>query len=166
MLAPTNQLSFPQPRADLAYCCHDVFHLISKQQNTTVLSLLTHSCLLLWLLPGWGTSFHFAHRFRDETHSESIKRHEHYLALRLGLKPGDKVLDVGCGIGGPLREISLFSGAAVTGAQSLSFRSCICLFVDFILDSGTAACCQTACVCSSGSFVISLPCLSCTTSVF
>lgn len=40
---------------------------------------------------GWGTSFHFAHRWANETHGESIKRHEHYLALRLGLKPGDKV---------------------------------------------------------------------------
>jgi hypothetical protein len=28
---------------------------------------------------------------------------------------GDKCLDVGCGIGGPLREIALFSGAHVTG---------------------------------------------------
>lgn len=28
---------------------------------------------------------------------------------------GQKCLDVGCGIGGPLREIALFSGAHVTG---------------------------------------------------
>lgn len=28
---------------------------------------------------------------------------------------GDKCLDVGCGIGGPLREIALFSGTHVTG---------------------------------------------------
>ncbi len=64
---------------------------------------------------GWGTSFHFAHRWANEEHGESLKRHEHYLALRLGLKPGDKVLDVGCGVGGPLREIALFSGAHITG---------------------------------------------------
>jgi hypothetical protein len=36
--------------------------------------------------PGWGTSFHFAHRWANEAHGESLKRHEHYLALRLGLK--------------------------------------------------------------------------------
>lgn len=41
--------------------------------------------------PGWGTSFHFAHRLKHESHVESIRRHEHYLALRLGLAPGDKV---------------------------------------------------------------------------
>lgn len=40
------------------------------------------------VLAGWGTSFHFAHRLKHETHMESIRRHEHYLALRLGLKPG------------------------------------------------------------------------------
>ncbi|TVU41833.1 hypothetical protein EJB05_15388, partial [Eragrostis curvula] len=57
---------------------------------------------------GWGESFHFAHRWSGESLRESIKRHEHFLALQLGLKPGMKVLDVGCGIGGPLREIARF----------------------------------------------------------
>ncbi|KAI8476628.1 MAG: cycloartenol-C-24-methyltransferase-like protein [Monoraphidium minutum] len=71
---------------------------------------------------GWGTSFHFAHRWHNEAHGESLKRHEHYLALRLGLKPGDKVLDVGCGVGGPLREIALFSGAAITGLNNNGYQ--------------------------------------------
>ncbi|OAY80811.1 Cycloartenol-C-24-methyltransferase 1, partial [Ananas comosus] len=57
---------------------------------------------------GWGESFHFAHRWKGESLRESIKRHEHFLALQLGLKRGMKVLDVGCGIGGPLREIARF----------------------------------------------------------
>ncbi|CAF1011314.1 unnamed protein product [Adineta steineri] len=64
---------------------------------------------------GWGQSFHFANRFRGETLSESIQRHESYLALRMNLKPGDKVLDIGCGVGGPLRRIAYLSGAHVTG---------------------------------------------------
>ncbi|GBF91937.1 cycloartenol-C-24-methyltransferase [Raphidocelis subcapitata] len=71
---------------------------------------------------GWGTSFHFAHRWANEGHIESLKRHEHYLALRLGLQPGDKVLDVGCGVGGPLREIALFSGAHITGLNNNSYQ--------------------------------------------
>jgi len=71
---------------------------------------------------GWGKSFHFAHRLRDETHDQSIKRHEHYLALRLKIGPGSKVLDVGCGIGGPLREIALFSGAHVTGLNNNAYQ--------------------------------------------
>jgi SAM-dependent methyltransferase len=37
-------------------------------------------------------------------------------------QPGDKVLDVGCGVGGPLREIALFSGAHVTGLNNNSYQ--------------------------------------------
>jgi sterol 24-C-methyltransferase len=64
---------------------------------------------------GWGDSFHFAPRGNDETFREAIKRHENYLALQLGLKPGVTCLDLGCGVGGPLGEIGRFSRANVTG---------------------------------------------------
>jgi len=64
---------------------------------------------------GWGQSFHFAPRGRNETFRESIVRHEHYLALKLGIKPEDKVLDLGCGIGGPMRNIAQFTGANIVG---------------------------------------------------
>ncbi|KAL0283318.1 UNVERIFIED_CONTAM: Cycloartenol-C-24-methyltransferase [Sesamum angustifolium] len=37
---------------------------------------------------GWGESFHFAPRWKGESLKESIKRHEHFLALQLVLKPG------------------------------------------------------------------------------
>lgn len=37
-----------------------------------------------------GESFHFASRVKSETLRESIFRHEHFLALRLGLKPEHK----------------------------------------------------------------------------
>ncbi|CAN1342306.1 SMT1 [Linum perenne] len=67
---------------------------------------------------GWGESFHFAHRFNGESLRESIKRHEHFLALQLGLK----VLDVGCGIGGPLREIARFSLVSVTGLNNNEYQ--------------------------------------------
>jgi sterol 24-C-methyltransferase len=64
---------------------------------------------------GWGQSFHFAPRAKSETYKQSIARYEHHLALRMGLKPGDSVLDVGCGVGGPMRSIARFSQARVTG---------------------------------------------------
>ncbi|CAH1423856.1 unnamed protein product [Lactuca virosa] len=71
---------------------------------------------------GWGESFHFAPRWKGESLRESIKRHEHFLALQLGLKPGQKVLDVGCGIGGPLREIARFSSTSVTGLNNNEYQ--------------------------------------------
>ena len=71
---------------------------------------------------GWGESFHFAHRYKWETLRESIVRHEHFLASKLDVGPGDKVLDVGCGVGGPLREIAAFTGASVTGLNNNAFQ--------------------------------------------
>ena len=49
-------------------------------------------------------------------------RHEHFLASKLDVGPGDKVLDVGCGVGGPLREIAAFTGASVTGLNNNAFQ--------------------------------------------
>lgn len=124
-----------------------------------------------------GESFHFASRLKTETLRESIYRHEHFLALKLGLKAEHKarlcfwqatlprltaarrgaagslwpyavasaavccawvdasalrshlslwiapqVLDVGCGVGGPLRSISAFSGAAVVGLNNNDYQ--------------------------------------------
>lgn len=71
---------------------------------------------------GWGTSFHFAPRHRDETFRESILRHEYVLALRLGLGPGMQVLDVGCGVGGPMRNIARFSGCHVSGINNNAYQ--------------------------------------------
>ncbi|KAK9290739.1 hypothetical protein L1049_008915 [Liquidambar formosana] len=71
---------------------------------------------------GWGESFHFAPRWNGESLRESIKRHEHFLALQLGLKSEQKVLDVGCGIGGPQREIARFSDTFVTGLNNNEYQ--------------------------------------------
>ncbi|KAH9302959.1 hypothetical protein KI387_014542, partial [Taxus chinensis] len=71
---------------------------------------------------GWGESFHFANRWKGESLRESIKRHEHFLALQLCVKPQMKVLDVGCGIGGPLREIARFSCTSITGLNNNSYQ--------------------------------------------
>jgi sterol 24-C-methyltransferase len=71
---------------------------------------------------GWGQSFHFAPRFKGESFEASLARHEHYLALKLGLKPGMKVLDIGCGVGGPMRAIARFSGATVVGINNNGYQ--------------------------------------------
>jgi sterol 24-C-methyltransferase len=71
---------------------------------------------------GWGQSFHFATRARGESFESSLARAEHYLALRLGLQRGMKVLDVGCGVGGPMRAIARFSGATVEGVNNNDYQ--------------------------------------------
>jgi len=64
---------------------------------------------------GWGHSFHFSPAWTGETFKEATTRYEHTFALKLGLRPGQKVVDVGCGIGGPMRTIAKFTGAHITG---------------------------------------------------
>lgn len=64
---------------------------------------------------GWGDSFHFATRFMGESFHESIGRHEYFLAKKLNLSPGEKVLDMGSGVGGPMRRIAKFTGSEITG---------------------------------------------------
>jgi sterol 24-C-methyltransferase len=71
---------------------------------------------------GWGQSFHFAPRHPGESFKASLVRHELYLAHVLGLRPGMKVLDVGCGVGGPMRAIARFSGANVVGVNNNDYQ--------------------------------------------
>ena len=66
---------------------------------------------------GWGRSFHFAPRVEGESFAASLARHEHYIAHRLNLQPGMVVVDLGCGVGGPLCEIARFSGAKIVGVN-------------------------------------------------
>jgi sterol 24-C-methyltransferase len=40
----------------------------------------------------------------------------------MGLRDNMKVLDVGCGVGGPAREISKFSGANITGLNNNDYQ--------------------------------------------
>ncbi len=64
---------------------------------------------------GWGQSFHFGTRYEGESFQQHIERHEHFLASKLGIAEGMKVLDMGMGVGGPLRNIVRFTNADVTG---------------------------------------------------
>lgn len=61
--------------------------------------------------------------------SSCIARHEDYLALKLGLQSGQTCLDVGCGVGGPLREMARFTGANIVGINNNDYQS-------FIIDKG------------------------------
>jgi sterol 24-C-methyltransferase len=51
-----------------------------------------------------------------------LSRHEHYLAKAMNLKPGMRVLDVGCGVGGPAREIAAFTDAHITGLNNNDYQ--------------------------------------------
>jgi len=79
---------------------------------------------------GWGTSFHFADRRKGESFQQSIKRHEYYLAGRLGVNKGSLLLDCGCGIGGPARNMAKFTEANIKAITINQFQ----------VDRGNALC--------------------------
>ena len=64
---------------------------------------------------GWGTSFHFSPPLPGKTAAAAEAAHEARLGAVLGVGPGDAVLDVGCGVGGPMRTVASTTGARVTG---------------------------------------------------
>jgi len=83
-------------------------------------------------------SFHFCRFFKGEAFLQAVRpsslladipsnrvqlaRHEHYLASMMRLQPNARVLDVGCGVGGPAREICRFSDANIIGVNNNDFQ--------------------------------------------
>ena len=59
--------------------------------------------------------FHFAPLRRGDTLEVALNRHKHYLFAQLGLKPGMRVLNVGCRSGVAALELVSFSAVNVTG---------------------------------------------------
>lgn len=76
---------------------------------------------------GWAESFHFARYYKGEAFHQALARHEHYLAAQMNLRPGMRVLDVGCGVGGPAREIARFADVEIVGCNNKEvFRISLC----------------------------------------
>ena len=71
---------------------------------------------------GWGSSFHFAPRRRGESFKASQLRHQLFLADQLTLQPGMQVLDVGCGVGGPMAALASHSGAKFVGINNNAYQ--------------------------------------------
>ncbi|PNW75007.1 hypothetical protein CHLRE_12g500500v5 [Chlamydomonas reinhardtii] len=64
---------------------------------------------------GWGQSFHFSPKLPNKDLKASEAAHEARIAALLRLQPGQKALDCGCGVGGPMRTVAAVSGAHITG---------------------------------------------------
>ncbi len=64
---------------------------------------------------GWDESLHFVPLTPDESLEDSIARHHRLMISKLELKPGMTVVDIGCGIGGPMRSVVREGGVKVVG---------------------------------------------------
>ena len=62
---------------------------------------------------GWNESLHFAPLKPDESLETSIVRHQRLMIEKLELRDNMRVIDVGCGLGGPMRRVARESGTRV-----------------------------------------------------
>ncbi len=67
---------------------------------------------------GWGESLHFAPLSPVESLEDSKIRHQRLMIAKLELDEGMMVVDVGCGIGGPMRRVVREAGVRVAGVNS------------------------------------------------
>ena len=101
----------------------------------------------------WGESLHFAPLSPGESLEESKIRHQRLMIDKLDLRPGMNVIDIGCGLGGPMRRVVREAGARVVGinysevqlekAKSLNSEAGIDHMVEYVagsfMDMGTIA---------------------------
>uniref|UniRef100_A0A7N0U2H1 Methyltransferase n=1 Tax=Kalanchoe fedtschenkoi TaxID=63787 RepID=A0A7N0U2H1_KALFE len=64
---------------------------------------------------GWGQSFHFSPAVPGKSDSDATRIHEEMAVDLINGKPGDRILDAGCGVGGPMRAIAAHSRANIVG---------------------------------------------------
>ena len=67
---------------------------------------------MIW---GWGESLHFAPLTPHESLEESKVRHQRLMISKLELQQDMTVVDVGCGVGGPMRRVVREAGVRVVG---------------------------------------------------
>jgi sterol 24-C-methyltransferase len=85
---------------------------------------------------GWGQAFHFGPRTEGQSFDSSLVGHEQRLADFLKVGKGQRILDVGCGVGGPMRArlhatLGLTLLASTTMHISLLVWTCIIAKVDW-----------------------------------
>lgn len=71
---------------------------------------------------GWGDSLHFAPLSPSESLEDSKVRHQRLMISKLDLKEGMEVIDVGCGIGGPMRRVVAEAGVKVLGVNNNEYQ--------------------------------------------
>ena len=67
---------------------------------------------------GWGESLHFAPLSPHESLEDSKIRHQRRMIAKLDLREGMTVIDIGCGIGGPMRRVVREAGVRVVGVNN------------------------------------------------
>ena len=102
---------------------------------------------------GWSDSLHFAPLSPHESLEDSQTRHQRLMIAKLELQAGMTVIDVGCGVGGPMRRVAREAGVRVVGvnnskvqlgkARSLNAEAGLDYLIDYLecsfMDMGAVA---------------------------
>jgi sterol 24-C-methyltransferase len=67
---------------------------------------------------GWGQRFHYTPLTPGLSIADSMTKYEQEFARIVGLKRGMRVLDLGCGVGGPARTIANHIGCEIVGVAN------------------------------------------------
>ncbi len=87
----------------------------ARRRNYQELVRQYYDGVTLFYRHGWGECFHFAPFSGRETVPAAIEAQHRLLVRAAGIKATHRVLDLGCGIGGPARSLARLTGAHVTG---------------------------------------------------
>ena len=71
-----------------------------------------------FMVSRWGESLHFAPLTPEESLEDSKIRHQRLMIAKLELEEGMTVVDVGCGVGGPMRRVACEAGVQVVGVNN------------------------------------------------
>ncbi len=71
-----------------------------------------------FMMFGWGDSLHFAPLSPHESLEDSKTRHQRLMIDKLELAKGMNVIDVGCGVGGPMRRVVREAEVMVVGVNT------------------------------------------------
>ena len=71
-----------------------------------------------FMVLSWGESLHFAPLSPQESVEDSKTRHQRLMIAKLELREGMRVVDIGCGVGGPMRRVVQDAGVRVAGVNN------------------------------------------------
>lgn len=93
-----------------------------RLKNASKLTQEYYSLVTDFYLNAWGRMFHFGARRKGQSFRDSLLQHELFLANKLQLREGEKCLDIGCGVGGPMLNIVRKTKAHVTGINNSAYQ--------------------------------------------
>ncbi|CAD0053288.1 unnamed protein product [Aureobasidium pullulans] len=119
-------VKLPAVRADDAFGEQVRSHYTVEENSNKPVDLIAHDYYELATLNlefGWNRKFHFGpYLDKEQSIREALAAHDHYQFLTMGVKPGMRGLDAGCGIGEPARDYVKWADVHITGVTITQFQ--------------------------------------------